>query len=429
MLCPLLLAWSLLAAAAADRDPAQVLQRVSVKVRVRAASLPNYTCVETVSRDYYKPKAALLERSCPVVSEDRQHPSEDMALRLIMTDRLRLDVTLTSQGEIYSWVGASKFEDSGIEQIVHQGPIATGSFGALLAIVFGQDPKAFHFERETVVAGRDVMEYSYQTAQENSRYKVKTKDGWVYTAYSGTFQVDPETDEVLRMTVQTAELPPSTGSCRTTTTMEFARVHIGDGQFLLPTAGRQRFIDRQGEEVENTTTFSACREYRGESTITFFPAPEIPAGKAPQTASSPAQVPAGLPFTFELTTPISASTAAGGDSFTGRLVSALRDKDRKIIAPAHAVVEGRLLQVENRHIAPLSALLVLKLRSIQIGGVPVPFAADRDTRRVVGGRVVKAPILMPFTWEEHAGLFQFPGDGAVMKAGSRSDWVTAAQGM
>jgi hypothetical protein len=60
-----------------------------------------------------------------------------------MTDRLRLDVTITHRGEIYSWVGASKFEDGSIDEIVKQGPFGTGSFGALLAVIFEQDPRRF----------------------------------------------------------------------------------------------------------------------------------------------------------------------------------------------------------------------------------------------------------------------------------------------
>ena len=404
----------LLVAQAAERDPALVLQRAAIKVRVRAAALPNYTCVETVTRDYYRPRTVVQAPSCAgAIAGLAGGRGPDM--RFTMTDRLRLDVAMTERGEIYSWAGASKFEDSDVGALVHRGPIGSGSFGAVLAILFAQDAGKFHFER---MAG-SLMEYSYLVPPEDSRYKVRTSDSWVNTAYSGTVQLDPETAEVVRVTLQTAELPPSTGSCQTTTTMEFAPVRIGDSEFPLPKRGEQRFIGAIGEEVENTTAFGSCREYRGESTIRFGADAAAETVERDGSAAGVAEVPAGLSFSFELRTPIAADTAAGGDAFAGRLAGPLRDRLGRVLAPAHAVVEGRLLRVENRHTAPPGSVLVLRLRTVQIGGVKVPLVADRVVRVAKGERVEP-----PFSWESHAGLFRLAGEHGVMKAGTRSEWVT-----
>jgi hypothetical protein len=363
-------------------------------------------------------------KTCGAVLAARQHPLVDPGIQLIVTDRLRLDVTLTAHGEIYSWVGASKFEDSGIDAVVHQGPISTGSFGAMLTIVFAQEPKTFQYRGATQQDGRTVMEYSFQETQADSRYKVKTRDSWFNSAYSGSVQVDPQTYEVVRLTVQTGGLPPDAGTCQISSNMDFHMVPIGDRAFPLPKQGRQRFIDINGDEVENITTFGGCREYRGESTITFFPAPNSPAGNSPDSAATvPAGVPAGLPFTFELTTPLSADTAAGGDPFSGRLVSALRVKG-KTIAPAHALVEGRLLRVEMHRVAPENANFVLNPRTVEVGGVKIPLSALRDFRRLPSAARRGAQLLLPNRWEADSGVFQVRGDHAVMKAGTRLDWVT-----
>ncbi len=412
------------AAGAADSDPALVLLRASIKARVRAATLPNYTCVQTVTRDFYREKVQGQAKTCGALLEARQHPLEDAGIQLILTDRLRLDVTLTSHGEIYSWVGASKFEDSGINAVVQQGPISTGSFGAMLAIVFAQDPKTFQYLGTTQQDGRTLLEYSFQEPEADSRYKVKTRDSWINSGYSGSVVVDPQTNEVARLTVQTEPLPPAAGTCQITSNMEFHMVRIGDSAFPLPKQGRQRFVDGNGDEVENITTFGGCREYRGESTITFLPSPEAAGGNSPErTAALPAAVAAGLPFTFELTTPLSADIAAGGDPFSGRLVSALRVKG-KTIAPAHALVEGRLLRVDIRRVAPQSATFVLKLRTVEVGGVKIPLAAVRDFRRLPLQGRRRAQLLLPYRWEEDSGVLQVRGEHAVMRAGTRSDWVT-----
>ena len=356
--------------------------------------------------------------------EEQQHAPARPGIHSVLTDRLRLDVTMTSHGEIYSWVGASKFEDSGIDAVVHQGPISTGSFGAMLTIVFAQDAKTFQYRGTTQQDGHTVMEYSFQEVQSNSRYKVKTGDSWVNSGYSGSVQVDPETNEVVRLTVETDELPPAAGTCRISSDMEFHMVRIGESAFPLPKQGRQRFVDINGDEVDNVTTFGSCREYRGDSTITFFPAPDNAGGGSPgSSAAPPARIPAGLSFAFELTTPLSADTAAGGDPFSGRLVSALRVKG-KTIAPAHSLVEGRLLRVEMRRAAPQSATFVLKLRTVEVGGIHIPLAAVRDFKRLplAGRRGME--LLLPNRWEEDSGVFQVRGEHAVMKAGTRTDWVT-----
>ena len=95
-----------------------------------------------------------------------------MVLRDAVTDRLRLDVAMVNRGEIFSWVGASKFDDAGIEDLVHNGPIATGAFGAYLVVVFQQDTRTFTFEKFTMAEGRSLMEYSFDVAVVQSRYKL-----------------------------------------------------------------------------------------------------------------------------------------------------------------------------------------------------------------------------------------------------------------
>lgn len=52
-------------------DPDEVLSRAILKVQASVQSLPNYTCVETVSRDYFEPAATTLPRVCSVLMEQR----------------------------------------------------------------------------------------------------------------------------------------------------------------------------------------------------------------------------------------------------------------------------------------------------------------------------------------------------------------------
>ena len=413
--CALLLA----SGAAAQPAVAELTNHVIAQARQRAARLPNYTCVETVARDYYKPVASTLPRSCPVLAELRQHRTPDMELKWTWTDRLRLDVAMTERGEIHSWVGASRFEDGDIDRVVTNGPIGTGAFGGFLAMIFSGGVESIRY-----LGKRDGLhEFSFRIDKAASNYRVKAGDSWAMVGCEGTFQVDPGTLDVVRMAVRVADMPDASGDCETTTTIELALARIGDGEFLLPKVTRQRFVTQNGEEAENTTTFSACREYRGNSTIAFYAEPGAETGSTSQTAAGQVEVPAGIWFALELTAPIDPATAAAGDPFTARLVHALRDGKGKLLAPAHALIHGRLLRVENLHGTPAGSVVAMRPQTVDSGGRTLVLRARRDWSKVPG----KTPVALPQAGEQNAAVILLRGKAQNLPAGLRTDWVTVAK--
>lgn len=425
MRCALLLAWCL-AVHAAEPDPDAVIKRATETVVASAARIPSYTCVETIAREYYWPAAATLPRSCPVLMRERQHPTPDLVLRRAATDRLRLEVAMTRKGEIFSWVGASRFDDRPIERIV-DGPIMSGAFAGFLSVIFKQDVRKFNFEGSRELEGRNLMEYSFQVAAEDSSYRVRIAGSRVKSGYSGTVLVDANTGDVVRLTVNTDGLPPAANACEISMNLDLNQVKIGDGEFLLPARGQERYVMPTGDEVENTTTFAACREYLGESSVSFT-APQPGAGSSGQKiAAAPVRVPGGQQFTLELTAPIASLTAAAGDAFSGRLVTPLRDEKRRTLARAGSLVEGHLLRVERRHLAPASTVVVFRPESVEIAGSPVRLAAVRDWSRELAARrkgKARVEIQLPFSTEDNAGVFQFDGDEPVVPRAYRSAWRT-----
>ena len=424
----LIFSWAVGLALGAEYDPPEVLRRATEKVLASAKEIPNYTCVETVSRDYLEPAAASLPRACSILLAQRQNPTPDLVLWLYSTDRLRLDVTMTRKGEIYSWSGASRFDDAAIDHVVRSGPFGTGSFGGFLAVVFETDVKKFNFERIVTAKDRTLLEYSFQVAQADSHYSMKADNSWLRIAYSGTFQVDAETADVVRMTITTGDLPPATGACRSVTTMDLTRVQIGNGQFLLPRQTRQRFVSPNAEETENTARFTNCREFRGESTVSFSPdsgATTNEPGKS--TAANVLSLPVNLTFSLELTASIPTDTAAAGDAFSAKLAAALRDDKGKLLAPKGAVVEGHLLRVQS-YFRPPEVVVVLKPEALWVRGVRVPLSVEMNWRRVIAEGRKKGKkgleILLPLRGEENSGVFRFSGEHVTVPAGFRSEWRT-----
>jgi hypothetical protein len=425
MRCLLLSACALGLSAAATYNPTEVLTRAIQKAR--ASTIPNYTCVETVTRVYYRPAATSLPRDCAILLEQRRRRTPDVILNAYATDRLRLDVTMSSRGEIFSWPGASRFDDRDIDHIVRNGPMGTGSFGGFLATIFNSDAKRFVFKRSLSVNGRVTMEYSFQVAQPDSHYKMKLNQDWAFVPYSDTFQVDPESGDILSMAITTGASPPATGMCQSTTMLDFARVRIGNEQFMLPGHARQRFVYPSVEETENSTTFTNCREFRGESSVTF--SPEEPAAPGvPKRASTAAEVviPRGLRLALELTAPIPIDTAAAGDSFTAKLSDALRDDRNKVLAPKGSIVAGRLLRVQI-FARPPESLVALQPEYVQTRDGRLALSAVRDWTYLVAQRRRSGKgteVLLPLPGEENSGVFRFPGEHVVIPAKFRSDWKT-----
>ena len=205
-------------------------------------------------------------------------------------------------------------------------------------------------------------------------------------------------------------------------------VPIGDAQFLLPRQARQRFVSPTGEEAENITEFTACREYRGESTVSFFRAPEpLAAGRTRKAPATPPALPVGSRLWFELTTPIQSDTAAAGDAFAGKLVEPLRGAMYQVLAPKGTVVAGHLMRVQSFRMPP-EVVVVLRPESIEIKGSKVPLTAVPDWQRVLAERrrnVSKGmEIIVPLQGEENSGGFRFSGEHVLVPKGFQSPWRT-----
>src|SRR5215831_19236067 len=135
-----------------DEDPTEVLARLRDHVLAQGRRIPNYTCVQTVVRDQYEPATGRSSRGCDGLLARRKQPGFSKTLRLNSTDRLRLDVALAEGGEIYSWKGASQFDERDLDEWTPEGAIGTGPFAASLLSVFEPHRAAFTFEGERSIA-------------------------------------------------------------------------------------------------------------------------------------------------------------------------------------------------------------------------------------------------------------------------------------
>ena len=188
---------------AGDRDPGAVFDDARAKLLASMNRAPAYTCVQTVERKFYRSFSAAAHDACPLLLTDTQDPTKAWNLRLTSTDRLRLEVTVAKLGEIFSWVGESRFDDRGIDTVVRDGPIGSGSFASFLNMILWHDVKEFRYDGHKLQDGRDVMEYSFRVSQADSHYHVKFRLDWEPTGYFGSIFLDPATGSVIGLRLET----------------------------------------------------------------------------------------------------------------------------------------------------------------------------------------------------------------------------------
>lgn len=423
--------------AAGAPDPVDVLARLRDRVLEHGHAIPDHMCVETVERSRFD-HAGEPGKSCDAVVAARRQAGASARLRLTTTDRLRLDVALATEREVYSWAGANQFDNRDIDEIVPQGAMGTGPFAAFLLSVFTGRPPRFVFEGETTFDDRAVYEYSFDVPLAESHFRFKAHKAWIITPYSGKLFVDTQTSDLLRLTVRSDELPPETDTCELDTTLDYSKVQLSSGLFFLPASATQQFVGRDGAVAENAYTFSACRDFQAESRVSF----EAPAGDRSRSGESdPRPVAApwtpGLPAVIEVLDSVDSAIAAAGDAIHGRFVQPVRDRQGGIVVPAGTRVNGRLMRVEVRHPSP-QVTIALRWETMEWKGQTLPIALDPDHKAKSGSNIQlgglaslanlkRRPVEfeLPLPGEERFGIYRFTGQHALVESGLRTEWLTA----
>src|SRR5579872_143095 len=410
--------------AQAQVDPTEALARARDKVHERADRLPNYTCVQTVDRQYFdiNHRAPATVSCDDLAGEKRKKPRK---LKLDLTDRLRLDVKVSAGNEIGSWAGSSHFE-SNVMDLVGGGPFGTGPFGTFASDIFGGVATTFHYLDQEQLNGVRLLHYEFQVREEGSHYQVQAGQNWHTTAYDGSLWIDPVSFDLKRLMVRTDELPPETGACEATTVVSYEETQIGDGRFLVPQRSELHFLLRDRSETTTTSSYSACRVYRSESTIKFDDAvPEtgtIDKAPAPESRS----LPPGLLVSLELSEPVDTQTAASGDVVRAIVRKSVRDKQSKeIVIPAGAVVRGRIIRLRHWLVEPRFFEIAVRFDRVEMNGAVYAFHAVRERTSPAAKRGFLAALQPPDS-STSVGTFRFvtTKERYVVPRGYESNWIT-----
>ncbi len=415
--------------AAAD-DSQTLLERASAKIVDDIHRLPNYTCVQTVSRSFSEDSnPAVVLSSCDQMVEsvaDR----EKTTLKLSWLDRLHFDVAVSEGKEIFSWAGDKRFQSERNASLADEGAIGTGDFAGFISTIFGGHKAIFEYKGQHAEGDSTVAEFAYKVPLAQSSYSLRIGTRSFIVAFHGTFWIDPATADLKRLTVSTDDPPAETEICQANTFMDYTPVKIGKSTFILPKSTELLVLGTNGSKSDNKTIYSGCRQYLGESTIHFEDIADAqPLSHVQKTIS----LPAGLQVDIRLKTAIDSETMMAGDAISGLLTKPLKDQSGQVLFPRDAIVHGRIVRMQKR-LKPQPLFLVgLRFESVETADASAALALAPMIGKE-GGHINK-PGKEDLRAIEYAtsktrgdstgeGTFLFPGDHLRIRAGSVSHWKT-----
>jgi hypothetical protein len=298
-----------------------LLAHIKSKMAANLARLPNYTCTQTIERS------------------TRRAP----ARRFEMLDTVRLEVALVEGKEMFGWPGAKRIDESDITKLVG-GTIGNGDFALMVRNLFLTNSARFKYAGEIDLEGRRAVRFDYVVPLIASGYGLKVPPREAIVGHHGSIWADPEGFDLLKMLVFADDIPVFLRLNAVMETMEYARVDIAGSSFLLPAGSTLIMTHLDGSESRNVAHFHACRQFTGESVLSFAdPAPDAPT--LPKSVTE-AQLPDEFVTEIALQTPIDSAITAIGDPVQAVLKNPIK-VDRKVTVPKGAVVLGRVARLER----------------------------------------------------------------------------------
>ena len=316
-----------LCAAWAQTNPEDSLPRdvlLTAKTRLRVTEIvkgqPNYTCSESIERSQRKAGSKRWE----------------------FVDTLRLEVALVHGKEMFAWPGARDFEDRDLRDMVG-GTIGSGDFGIFIKAVFLVDEAHLQYAGEEERDGRKLIRFNYRVGRRTSNYRLRVNNLSGIAGYEGRAWVDATTFDPVRIEIDVPQPPENLPLKEVHDVIEFARQKIGAGEYVLPLRSEIVLVNTDNAENRNRTTFTRCRQYGAESTLSFE---DVPAEVAVPAAPIVVTLAAGVEIPITLTSRISTPESAVGDPFTAEVSHDVKSRKGELLIPKGAKVQGRIVRLE-----------------------------------------------------------------------------------
>lgn len=383
-----------------------LLEKVRMQMASNLTRLPDYTCLQTIER---------LERRSP-------------AGRFDVMDTVRLEVALINSNELFSWPGATTFDDKDILQIVPGGLIGKGNFALHARIVFQSNAPRFTYAGEQMLDGRLTLRWNYSVDQRDNSFAVRVSGRQAVLASHGSFWADAKTLDVIRLEVEGDEIPPELELLRVSDSVDYMRVKIGGDSFLLPHSAESRLLDSHNKESVNRVRFTSCRQYLGETKLSFSDKTEAGVASASQPLRT-VEIPAGLTLYLVLETRVDSAVSAAGDAITFTLQRELKHGGQTLFEKG-SLVHGRLTLLRRTRLSSAGYSVGLRLSEIQSPSGHAALSATIDEIPVLNNSSYRGPEQSRTLFSAEAlpkavgSAFFQPGTSVILPRGTLMVWHT-----
>jgi hypothetical protein len=155
---------------------------------------------------------------------------------------------------------------------------AKGDFGSMLRGVFAAKSETqFEWQRWDSLNGRPAAVLAYRIERAHSQFH-STGQRFLHTVRanwgaSGLVFADADTRQVVRLTVDSAEMPPGSPTKEVHIVLEYAYQKIGDREFLLPSQSTS-LMTVQDQRMRLDSRFTAYQKFSADTEIKYAPTGE-----------------------------------------------------------------------------------------------------------------------------------------------------------
>ena len=224
-----------------------LLSQIKAKMADNLSRLPNYTCLQTIERSHRDARKKRFERQ----------------------DLVRLEVALVGGRELFAWPGAQRIDETDLGKLLQTGVFGNGNFGVFARAIFLTDTAEFEYAGETQFDARRAVRFRYRVNPGASDYRIRVNRQEAAVGYRGDFWVDAQTLDLIRLEVIADKVPPLLNLDFANNAINYARTRIGGVDFLLPQTSEVVMQELNGNENRNRTSFGQCRQFTGESVLSF----------------------------------------------------------------------------------------------------------------------------------------------------------------
>lgn len=226
-----------------DLSPSAWLARIKQHGRASFEHIPNYVCRQTVSR-FEKPRNAPSFK--PAGTET-------------------LEVASGGEQDTFSLAVAPRLCDQDLVVVADHGFPAAGVSASLVRNVFVRGNARITGPVEERVLGRAALRYDFEMPAQLSCFAARAGREEAAADVRGTFWVDAESLDLLRIEEQAAGFPRRLDIRDIATAITYGRTRIGSSDVLLPQSAETVFSDLRGGQKKTTFELTGCRESGSES--------------------------------------------------------------------------------------------------------------------------------------------------------------------